>query len=127
MNTTPEQNKELAKKLLELAFTKKDVNAAAELITDEYIQHNPGVPTGKSGFVNAIPFFYQMFPDLKWDLKHIWADGDYVIVHSHYQFAKEGNGSAVVDIFRIKDSKIDEHWDVLQEIPATMAHNNGMF
>jgi predicted SnoaL-like aldol condensation-catalyzing enzyme len=127
MNTTPEQNKELAKKLLELAFTKKDVNAAAELVTDEYIQHNPGVPTGKSGFVNAIPFFYKMFPDLKWELKHIWADGDYVIIHSHYQFTKEGTGSAVVDIFRIKDGKIDEHWDVIQEIPEKMVHSNGMF
>lgn len=127
MNSQQEQNKELAKKLLETAFAKKDVNAAAEFLTDRYIQHNPQVPTGKSGFVQAIPHFYQMFPDLKWELKNIWADGDYVIAHSHYHFAKEGNGSAVVDIFRMKDGKMDEHWDVIQEIPDQMAHDNGMF
>ncbi|HYV93562.1 MAG TPA: nuclear transport factor 2 family protein [Chitinophagales bacterium] len=127
MNATADQNKELAKRLLELAFIKKDVNAAAELITDEYIQHNPNVPTGKAGFLEAIPHFYQMFPDLKWELKHIWSEGDHVIAHSHYHFVKEGNGSAVVDIFRIKDGKVDEHWDVIQDIPEKMAHNNGMF
>jgi predicted SnoaL-like aldol condensation-catalyzing enzyme len=127
MTATTEQNKELAKKLLDLSFNKKDVKAAAELITDRYIQHNPNVPTGKEGFLQAIPGFYQMFPDLKWELKHIWSDGDYVITHSLYHFTKEGNGSAVVDIFRIKDGKVDEHWDVLQDIPDKMAHNNGMF
>ncbi len=122
-----EKNKELVKNMLNTAFNRKDVKAAAEMITERYIQHNPQVPTGKAGFLQAVPGFYQMFPDLKWELKHIWADGDYVIVHSHYQFAKEGNGSAVVDIFRIKDGKIDEHWDVMQEIPATAANTNTMF
>ena len=122
-----EENKELAKKLLDLAFRKKDVKAAGDLLTDQYIQHNPNVPTGKAGFLEAIPQFYQMFPDLQWELKNIWADGDYVITHSLYRFTKEGNGSAIVDIFRIKDGKVDEHWDVIQEIPDKMAHNNGMF
>jgi len=84
-------------------------------------------PTGKEGFLQAIPGFYKMFPDLKMEIKGLFADGDYVIARSHYQFAKRGNGSAVVDIFRIKDGKVDEHWDVKQEIPGQMAHNNGMF
>ena len=127
MTATTEQNKELVKKLMDLAFVKKDVNAAAELITDRYIQHNPNVPTGKTGFLQGIPTFYQMFPDLKWELKHIWSEDDYVIMHSHYHFTKEGNGTAIVDIFRIKDGKVDEHWDVIQDIPDKMAHNNGMF
>jgi predicted SnoaL-like aldol condensation-catalyzing enzyme len=122
-----DENKELVKKLLDTAFNKKDVEAAAELLTDRYIQHNPSVPTGKSGFRQAIPGFYQMFPDLSWELKNIWADGDHVIAHSHYHFAKEGNGNAIVDIFRIVDGKVDEHWDVSQEIPDKMAHDNGMF
>lgn len=120
-------NKELVIKLLDTAFNKKDVRAASEMLTERYIQHNPSVPTGKSGFLHAIPGFYKMFPDLKWELKRIWAEGDYVIAHSHYRFTKEGRGSAIVDIFRIKDGKVDEHWDVMQEIPEKMAHSNGMF
>lgn len=122
-----EKNKELIVKLLNTAFNEKNVTAASELLTDEYIQHNPMAPTGKAGFLQAIPAFYSMFPDLKMEIKGLFAEGDYVIAHSHYQFKKDGNGSAVVDIFRIKDGKVDEHWDVMQEIPEQMAHNNGMF
>lgn len=122
-----EKNKELVKDLLNKAFNEKNVTAAAELLTERYIQHNPQVPTGKEGFLKAIPGFYSMFPDLKMEIKKLFADGDYVIAHSHYQFTKEGNGSAVVDIFKIKDGKVDEHWDVLQEIPAQAANNNTMF
>lgn len=105
----------------------KNVTAAAELLTDRYIQHNPMAPTGKAGFLQAIPAFHKMSPDLKMEIKRLFAEGAYVIAHSHYQFTKEGNGSAVVDIFRIKDGKVDEHWDVMQEIPDKMAHSNTMF
>jgi len=122
-----EKNKELVYQLLQTTFNEKNVKAAAELLTDDYVQHNPNVPTGKEGFLRAIPGFYSKFPDLKWTLKKIWNEEDCVIVHSHYQFAKKGNGSAVVDIFRIKDGKIDEHWDVTQDIPDMVANTNTMF
>jgi predicted SnoaL-like aldol condensation-catalyzing enzyme len=122
-----ENNKEIVKKVLDTAFNKKDAQTASQMLTDRYIQHNPLVPTGKEGFVQGITGFLKMFPDAKWTPKKVWAEGDYVIVHSHYQFVKEGKGNAIVDIFRFKDGKIDEHWDVSQEIPHKMAHNNGMF
>jgi predicted SnoaL-like aldol condensation-catalyzing enzyme len=120
-------NKEIVKKLLDTAFNKKDAKAAAEMLSERYIQHNPNVPTGKAGFLRAIPEFYRMFPDLKWEMKRIWAEGDFVIVHSLYRYTKDGRGSAVVDIFRMKDGTAEEHWDVIQEIPEKMAHENGMF
>ena len=120
-------NKEVVMKLLDTAFNRKDVNAAAAMLTERYIQHNPAVPSGRAGFVQAIPGFYRMFPDLKWEMKRIFAEGDFVIVHSLYRFTKDGRGSAVVDIFRMKDGKADEHWDVIQEIPEKAANPNGMF
>lgn len=36
-------------------------------------------------------------------------------------------GQAVVDLFRVQDGKIVEHWDVLQDVPATSANDNTMF
>jgi predicted SnoaL-like aldol condensation-catalyzing enzyme len=122
-----ERNKVIVRDVLNMAFNEKNVNAAASFLTDRYIQHNPYVPTGKSGFLTGIAEFYRMYPDLSWEFKNIWADGDYVIVHSLYKFSRESRGSAAVDIFRVLDGKIDEHWDVIQDIPDRMAHDNSMF
>ncbi len=127
MSAQAETNKNIVKDVLNKAFNEKNAQAAAEHLTDRYIQHNPQVPTGKAGFLQALPGFFAAFPDLSWELKQIWADGDYVITHSLYRFTKDGPGTAIVDIFRLKDGKLDEHWDVAQDIPATMAHTNGMF
>ena len=123
MAAQQEKNKETVKKLLDAAFNKKKPEIAAQYVTDKYIQHNPMVPTGKEGLLKALPGFYQAMPSLNWKLKHIYADGDFVIVHSTYDFGKD---NAVVDIFRFNGDKVDEHWDVVQEIPANMAHDNGM-
>lgn len=127
MASQAEMHKAVVKDLLNKAFNEKNAQAAAEYLTDRYIQHNPQVPTGKAGLLQALPGFYAAFPDMSWELKQIWADGDYVIVHSLYRFTKESRGTAIVDIFRFENGKIDEHWDVAQDIPETMAHNNGMF
>ena len=127
MSAQQETNKALVIDLLHKAFNEKNPQAAAELLTDRYIQHSPPVPTGKEGFLQAVPGVYAVFPNMKVEVKHIWADGDYVITHSLYQFTPDGPGTAIVDIFRIENGKVDEHWDVAQEIPAQMAHNNGMF
>ena len=124
METQQEKNKETVKKVLDAAFNKKKPEEAAKYMTDRYIQHNPQVPTGKAGLLAALPGFYEAIPTLKWQPKHLYADGDFVIVHSQYNLGKE---TAIVDIFRFQGDKIDEHWDVAQEIPANMAHSNGMF
>jgi predicted SnoaL-like aldol condensation-catalyzing enzyme len=115
MSIKQERNKEAVRKLLDAAFNKKNPVVAGEFVTEGYIQHNPMVPTGKEGLLSALPGFYKALPTLKWQPKHIWADGDYV------------KDTAVVDIFRFEGDKIAEHWDVVQEIPARMAHKNGMF
>ena len=39
-----------------------------------------------------------------------------------------GKKQVFYDLFRMKEGKIVEHWDVIQEIPTeALAHNNGMF
>ncbi|OPY34594.1 MAG: SnoaL-like domain protein [Methanomassiliicoccales archaeon PtaU1.Bin124] len=107
--TPQEGNKETTIRLLDAAFNRKDPARVGSLVTERYIQHNPVVPTGREGLVGALPNFYMVIPTLKWEMKHIWAEGDYVIVHSIYDFGKP---TAVVDIFRFNGDLADEHWDV---------------
>ncbi|MCC1495023.1 ester cyclase [Cognatishimia sp. F0-27] len=93
----------------------------------DYIQHNPHVATGKQGFIDYFERMAQEHPGKRVDVKRAFADGHHVILHCH-QIWPGGPDYAGIDIFRLDDTgKIVEHWDVLQELPKTSAHDNGMF
>jgi predicted SnoaL-like aldol condensation-catalyzing enzyme len=67
-------------------------------------------------------------PDAHGEIKRVFADGDYVILHGHWHGLSDNpRGEAVVDIFRLENGKMAEHWDVIQPIPETAANNNTMF
>ena len=92
---------------------------------DAYIQHNRGLPEGVSGVVGTVKQFAKRYPDYTYDVKHIFADGDYVIFHSHATINKKHRGNDkkglnIKDTWKIKDGKIVEHWDALQPLDAFM-------
>ncbi|KND47836.1 MAG: hypothetical protein AB201_02905 [Parcubacteria bacterium C7867-006] len=124
-------NKKIVMEYEELAFNKKDVKAAVEYLHDNFKQHNPQVPDGKEGFINGIGgYLLANNPNLKKEIKRIVVDGDMVAAHSFAKFNGENEserGVAIADFYVIKDGKIAEHWDVIQEIPAETANSNTMF
>ena len=61
------------------------------------------------------------------DIKRLVAEGDLVVTHSHLVREPGDRGQAVVDIFRLENGKIVEHWDVLQDVPEQAANTNTMF
>lgn len=94
---------------------------------DDYIQHNPEVCTGKEGFIEYFEEMARDYPGKKVIVKRALAEGDKVVLHCH-QIWPEGLEYAGMDIFRLDDKgKIVEHWDVLQVMPETSKHDNGMF
>ena len=122
-----EANKKAVLEFYEAGLNKKDFEAAAKYFGPKYIQHNPGAPDGIEGFKTFVNFLKEKFPQSHSEIKKVFADGDHVILHVHAVREPGTRGRAIVDIFRLENGKIVEHWDVAQDIPDKMPHNNGMF
>lgn len=101
--------------------------AAARALGSTYIQHNPGAPDGAAAFLGYVTQLRERFPELHLEIKRTVAEGDLVVTHSHFQLSPETPGMAVMDIWRLSDGKIVEHWDVMQQIPEQSANQNTMF
>jgi len=122
-----EANKKTVLEFYEVGLNKKDFDAAAKYFGPKYIQHNPGAPDGIEGFKTFVNFLKEKFPQSHSEIRRVFADDDHVILHVHAVREPGTRGRAIVDIFRLENGKIVEHWDVAQDIPEKMPHNNGMF
>ena len=123
----PEANKKVVLDFYEKGLNQKDFEAAAVHFGPRYIQHNPGAPDGIEGFKAFVAMRKEKFPNAKSEIKRIFAEGDFVILHVHGVREPGERGVAIVDIFRLEKGKIVEHWDVIQPIPEKPANDNGMF
>ncbi|WP_019422435.1 nuclear transport factor 2 family protein [Paenibacillus sp. OSY-SE] len=121
------RNKELVRSLFDTVFNQHQVDAAVHLLTEDYIQHNPAVPTGRKAFMDTFRDLFKKYPGYHASIKRIIAEGDYVAVHNHTVTGPNDRGNAILDIFRIEDGKIAEHWDVIQPVPEHSANQNTMF
>ncbi|OGA69889.1 MAG: polyketide cyclase [Betaproteobacteria bacterium RIFCSPLOWO2_12_FULL_68_20] len=122
-----EQNKKTVIDFYDKAINKKDFEAAKVHFGPRYIQHNPRAADGPQGLKGFIDFLKAKFPNYQSTFKRVLADGDYVIVHVHNVPNPGERGRAIIDIFRLENGKIVEHWDVAQDIPEKALNNNGMF
>ncbi len=112
----------------DLMFNQCEPRRAIELYAgSEYIQYNPHVATGKEGFIAYFERMAVNYPGKSVVFKRVIAEEEFVVLHCH-QIWPGGLEYAGIDIFRLDDAgKVVEHWDVLQEMPTTSAHDNGMF
>jgi len=122
-----EQNKKIVVDFYEKAINQKDFEAASKHFGPRYTQHNPVAADGPEGLKAFLQFLKEKFPSSKSEIKRVFADGDYVILHVHAVREPGARGSAIVDIFKLENGKIVEHWDVVQPIPEKAANSNGMF
>ena len=112
----------------DLAFNAhKPAEAAQRYIGATYIQHNPLVPNGAAPFVGYFSGFFKTHPAAALDMVRVISEGDLVVVHSKFTTGPEDRGEAIIDIFRVADGKIVEHWDVIQPVPEHSANGNTMF
>ena len=122
-----ETNKKNVVEFYEKALNQKDFEAASRYLGPRYTQHNPVAADGPEGLKAFIQFLRDKFPSSRSEIKRVFADGDYVIVHVHAMRESGTRGRAIIDIFKLENGKIVEHWDVGQDIPEKAANPNGMF
>lgn len=122
-----EENKKIIAEFYDAALNQKDFEKASKYLGSRYTQHNPVAADGPEGLKAFLAFLKDKFPNNRSEIKRIFADGDYVIVHVHAVREPGTRGNAIIDIFKLENGKVVEHWDVIQPIPEKAANDNGMF
>ncbi len=120
--------REVVGEFIELFYEQKKVREAFETwVHPDYIQHKPTLADGREPVIRFLEGLLERFPDRTFTIHRVIASDDLVAVHYHSQANPDDLGFAVVDIFRVKDCRMVEHWDVVQPVPADSENNNTMF
>jgi len=120
-------NKKAVMAFYDAALNRLDYDTASKYLGSGYKQHNPTAADGPEGLKGLIAFLKTSFPQTHSEITASFADGDYVILRVHAVRTPGTLGNAIVDIFRLENGKIVEHWDSVQPIPDKAANTNTMF
>ena len=123
-----ERNKKVVERLINTVFINHDLSVLDEIMRDDYIQHNDIAEQGKAGFIALFKQTFIAMPDFKYTINRLVAEDDYVVAYCTSSGTHNGGqwlhcpprgGKLhfdVVDIFRVQDGKIAEHWDVADRL-----------
>ncbi|WP_251863248.1 nuclear transport factor 2 family protein [Achromobacter sp. Marseille-Q4962] len=125
---SPSSNKDIVLAFFRMMFQDRDIEEAVRrYVGPRYVQHNPYMGDGTEPLVDFFPRYFEQHPQASVEIKRVVAEGDLVVIHNLWKDSPEDRGQAIVDIFRVENGKIAEHWDVSQEIPENPANKNTMF
>ena len=122
-----EQNKKLVLRFLNEFLIDHKIEVLDELLGPTYTQHNPVIADTKENLIGFFREFWKKYPNPVYHLKRILAEGDLVAIHYHWVVEPIIFERAIVDIFRVENGKLVEHWDVVQPIPETSRNDHPMF
>ena len=119
-------NKDIAIQFYRDVIGQRDESLVDQFITDDYIQHNPMVKTGKQGFLETLAFLKQMPPANTevFPIIRTIADEDFVALHLAIEIG--GQETVVLDLFRLSDGKLAEHWDAIEVQPIERLNRHTM-
>ena len=120
------RSKQIVTAAYQRIFGDLDVSAVDEYMSKDFVQHNPTIADGPEGVKHLVQMLAsQGVSKQKIEFKHVVADGDVVILHSRYEMA--GNEWRFIDIYRVENGKLAEHWDAMMQMPDKRANSNPMF
>ena len=118
-----EKNKALVLDAFETLFNRRDYVTAERYWSPKYIQHSAHIPPGRDGLFNLIK---ATPPSLRYEHGLIVAEGDFVMVHGKYSKIGLPVNWVVVDIVRIENGVLAEHWDVIQDEATRQSSKSGL-
>jgi steroid delta-isomerase-like uncharacterized protein len=125
-----EDNKECIRRLFDEVLNGGKLGLLDTLIGAAYVDHNPGPGqlSGAAGVKNRIETLRSSFPDLRFALEDLVAEGDTVAARYSWRGTHKGesylgipaSGKTVLvrgmDFYRLRDGRIVEHWDNVDEL-----------
>jgi predicted SnoaL-like aldol condensation-catalyzing enzyme len=116
-NAQDAADKELVYDFWRKVLVARDMDAAMEMMHEDYMQHNPNVPTGRAPFIG----FFGQTPQQEAlayiaDLVAITADAGYVTMAFKREIENPNMAGSTYnttwfDMFRVEGDVIIEHWD----------------
>src|SRR5580700_6614096 len=110
--STSQRNKALVLEAFETLFNKKDFVAAEKFWSPNYIQHSAHIPPGRDGLFGLVK---SGPPEMKYENSLILAEGDMLMLHGRFSGLGLPANWIVVDIVRIENGLLAEHWDVIED------------
>ena len=122
INTT-NANKETVRQAFDALFNQRDYAAAERFWAEEYVQHSAHIPPGRNGLFDLIK---AMPPDFKHELELVMGDGDMVLVRGRFSGHGLPTPWIVVDVVRMENGQLKEHWDVVEDEASRESSVSGL-
>ena len=102
--------------------------AFSRYMAPDFVEHKPDVPEGtREATAQFLAQIVADVPDARWEIIRTIAEEDMVFLHARFTPAAGAPDYALADIFRLKDRKITEHWDVVAPPPREQRNPNTRF
>jgi predicted SnoaL-like aldol condensation-catalyzing enzyme len=125
MTSLTPNNREIMLRFTTALYVERNVAKAFELVSPNYIQHNPNLPDGKDAALAFLTTLYSA-PESTFELQRMLVDGDLAAVHVRAHPVGRPP-LAVAEFYRLADGLIVEHWDAIQPVPEESANDHPMF
>lgn len=124
-----EENRRIVMAFYEDALIKLQPRAAFErYASEDFVEHKPDVPEGtRTATIVFLEGLIKEMPKPTWKILRTVAEGDLVVMHASFTPADGAPPYAIADIFRLRNGKIAEHWDVVAPPPKEQVNPNSRF
>lgn len=121
--TTEEKNKALVLEAFDTLFNKRDFEAAKRFWAPVYIQHSAHIPPGREGLFELVR---NTPPEMRYENGTILAEGNLLMLHGRFSSIGAPADWIVLDIVRLEDGLLKEHWDVIEDEATRASSKSGL-